>query len=59
MAKWGRCDFRQLKKLQNNINKIVQNGDIIKFCETCARELTARLLAMVIKRTPVGENQYL
>lgn len=58
MAKWGNCDFRQLKNLQKNMQKMVEQGDTIKFCEECARELAARLLAMVIKRTPVGDNQY-
>lgn len=58
MAKWGSCDFRQLKNLQKNMQKMVEQGDTIKFCEECARELAARLLAMVIKRTPVGDNQY-
>lgn len=58
MAKWGNCDFRQLKNLQKNMQKLVEEGDTIKFCEECARELAARLLAMVIKRTPVGDNQY-
>lgn len=58
MAKWGNRDFRQLKNLQKNMQKMVEQGDTIKFCEECARELAARLLAMVIKRTPVGDNQY-
>lgn len=58
MARWGNCDFRQLKNLQKNMQKMVEQGDTIKFCEECARELAARLLAMVIKRTPVGDNQY-
>lgn len=58
MAKWGNCDFRQLKNLQKNMQKMVEQGDTIKFCEECARELAARLLEMVIKRTPVGDNQY-
>lgn len=58
MAKWGNCDFKQLKNLQKNLQKMVEQGDTIKFCEECARELAARLLAMVIKRTPVGDNQY-
>lgn len=55
MAKWGNCDFRQLKNLQKNMQKMVEQGDTIKFCEECARELAARLLAMVIKETPTGD----
>ena len=57
MARLGKCDYKQLKKLQENINKLA-NGDAIRFYEECARELAARLLRKVIKRTPVGENQY-
>ena len=40
------------------MEKMVEQGEIITFCQECARELAARLLSMVIKRTPVGENQY-
>lgn len=53
MGSWGRCDFEQLKKLQEKMKKI-QQSEIDKFCEDCAKELAARLLAKVIKRTPVG-----
>jgi hypothetical protein len=54
MAKWGNCDFNKLRDLQNKLNRI-QQGDIEKFAEECAKELAARLLAKVIKRTPVGQ----
>ncbi len=54
MAKWGKCDFRQLKNLQKNLDKL-QKGDTEKFTEECAKELAARLLAKVIRRTPVGQ----
>lgn len=54
MAKWGKCDFRQLQKFQKNLNKL-QQADMQKFSEDCAKELAARLLAKVIKRTPVGQ----
>lgn len=54
MARWGNCDFRQLKRLQEKLNRL-QVNDIDKFCEECAKELAARLLAKVIKRTPVGQ----
>lgn len=52
--RWGNCDFRQLQKLQNKI-EVFQQIDLDKFCNECARELTARLLTKVIKRTPVGQ----
>lgn len=54
MARWGRCDFRQLKNLQEKLNKL-QRDDFQAFCEAAAKELAARLLAKVIKRTPVGQ----
>lgn len=54
MAKWGKCDFSKLQGFQDRLNKL-QQGDIEKFSEECAKELAARLLAKVIKRTPVGQ----
>lgn len=54
MAKWGNCDFKQLKQIQSKLDKL-QSGDIDAFCAECAKELAARLLAKVIKRTPVGQ----
>ncbi|WP_144511598.1 HK97 gp10 family phage protein [Bacillus sp. FJAT-22090] len=53
MARWGRADFQQLKRMQKKMEKL-QNGDYEKFCEQAAKELAARLLAKVIRRTPVG-----
>lgn len=54
MARWGSTDFRQLKRLQKKMEKL-QSGDFEKFCEEAAKELAARLLAKVIKRTPVAD----
>ena len=55
MAKMGSADFSELKKLQENLNKMVGSEDArSKFCEDCAKELAARLLRSVIMRTPVG-----
>ena len=54
MASWGKCDFKQLKDFQERLQKL-QKNDFDAFCEACAKELTARLLAKVIKRTPVGD----
>lgn len=54
MAKGGKCDFREIKKLQKQIEKMEQDKD--EFCQRCAREVAARLLAKVIKRTPVGDH---
>jgi len=54
MARWGNCDFRQLKDLQKRMQQM-ERGDFEAFCESAAKELAARLLAKVIKRTPVGK----
>lgn len=54
MARWGKCDFKQLEALQKKMKKMAR-ADSRRFCEEAARELAARLLAKVIKRTPVGK----
>lgn len=53
MANMGCFSAAGLKKLQKQLNKI-QQGNVEAFIEECAKELAARLLAKVIKRTPVG-----
>lgn len=53
MAKWGKADFRQLKQLQERIDKL-ERIDLDKFCVDVSKELAARLLALVIHRTPIG-----
>lgn len=54
MAKMGSFDLTGMKKLQDNLNKIDESQQNA-FLESCAKELAARLLSKVIKRTPVGE----
>ncbi len=54
MAKWGKVDYKQLIRLQKNIDKLA-SIDLDKFIEDTAKELAARLLAKVIKRTKVGD----
>lgn len=54
MAKLSRCDFRQLQKLKDNLEKL-QSADMDKFCRDMSKELAARLLALVIPATPVGD----
>lgn len=54
MARSGGCKFDDLKKFQEKLNKL-NESEINLFIEACAKELAARLLAKVIKRTPVGE----
>lgn len=55
MAKWGKVNFRQLEQLQKRMQKL-EKVDMEKFCEAMAKELAARLLAKVIKRTPVDDG---
>ncbi len=54
MARMGSFDSSQLRKLQANLNKL-QDANVDAFCEACAKELAARLLRLVVKRTPVGD----
>lgn len=56
MAKWGKCDFKQFEKLQNKLQHL-EKIDRDQFCRDAAKELAARLLAKVIKRTPVGQYE--
>lgn len=52
MGRTGKFDIDGLKKFRDELNKL-QDPD--KFVEACAKELAARLLRLVVKRTPVGE----
>ena len=52
MGKMGRFDCKGLKDFQQQLEKL-QNPD--DFVESCAKELAARLLRLVVKRTPVGD----
>lgn len=54
MAKSGSINFRDFERIQKNLEKLNQEQVDI-FIDACAKELAARLLAKVIKRTPVGE----
>lgn len=50
MAKWGKVDYRQFQKFQKDLEKLEKTHHK-EFYEACAKELAARLLAKVIKRT--------
>lgn len=54
MAKWGNCKFDQLKEYAERLEKLT-DADIEELCIKCSKELAARLLALVIPRTPVGQ----
>lgn len=53
MGKTGKFSVSGLKQLQRQLQE-VQASDTDAFMEECAKELAARLLAKVKKRTPVG-----
>ena len=50
-----RLDYDELKKLKERIMLFGDSSQMDQFFESCAKELAARLLAKVIKRTPVGQ----
>lgn len=50
-----RLDYDELKKLKEQIMLFGDPQQIDQFLTSCAKELAARLLAKVIKRTPVGQ----
>lgn len=52
MAKLGSFKCSGLKDLQKELSKL---QDPNAFVEACAKELAARLLRLVIKKTPVGQ----
>ncbi len=54
MGSWGNCDFSDLKELQERFKKSTNPDSEREFIESCLRELAARLLRKVIKRTPTG-----
>ena len=51
---WGNCDYRQLQRLRDSLATL-QSMDMDRFCTEVSKELAARLLALVIPRTPVGQ----
>lgn len=52
MSSWGSADFKELKEFQKKLQQL--EDDRSRFCEQCSKALAGRLLAMAIKRTPVG-----
>lgn len=52
MSKWGKCDFKQLERLNKNMEKLM-GADLDRFCRQAAKDLAGRLLNKVVKRTPV------
>lgn len=54
MAGMGKFSAAEMKKLQKQLNQL-KAKNTSAFVAECAKELAARLLAKVIKNTPVGE----
>lgn len=50
-----RLNYEELKKLKEQIMLFGDPMQMDQFLTSCAKELAARLLAKVIKRTPVGQ----
>lgn len=55
MGRMGRFDADRLKEFKKELERLDRNMDV--FLESCATELAARLLRMVVKNTPVGDYQ--
>ena len=52
----GKVKIRDLENFKDKMEKSLGVAQIDEFLESCAKELTARLLAKVIRRTPVGQK---
>lgn len=48
-------DFRELEEFRDKIANLSEDGTR-QICEECSKELAGRLLAKVVKRTPVGQR---
>ncbi len=51
MAKWGKADFSELIDTLKRLEAV----DDDQLCRSMSKELAARLLALVIPKTPVGQ----
>lgn len=55
MGRNGKVDYRELIKIRDKLEKNFIGKERELFIDSCAKELAARLLAKVIKKTPVGD----
>ena len=53
MARWGRCDYRELKKQDERLQQLSE-VDMDRLCRDAAKKVAQILLNKVKKRTPVG-----
>ena len=51
MGRWGRAEFGEFRRFAEQFKAL----DVDALCVACAKELAARLLALVIPVTPVGK----
>ena len=54
MARWGKCDFKELKNLEKRLGQL-DKADLDNFCHQMANDLAGRLLNKVVKRTVPGQ----
>lgn len=50
-----KLEFEELKKFKRQLEEVTDPKGVDQFLSDCSKELAARLLAKVIKRTPVGK----
>ena len=55
MGRNGKVDIQALIDIRDKFEKNLTGKELDLFIDSCAKELAARLLAKVIKRTPVGQ----
>lgn len=55
MARNGKVNISDLENFKKQMEKSLSGKELDQFIDSCAKELAARLLAKVIKRTPVGQ----
>jgi hypothetical protein len=55
MAHHVKVDKREIEALKKRLEQFGRQDQIEQFITSCAKNLAARLLAKVIKRTPVGQ----
>ncbi len=58
MAKWGNCNFKELKKFQERLEKM-SKANLQKFCKEVSKELTDKQLSKVIKKTSTQEDKFM
>ncbi|CUH95881.1 hypothetical protein P22_1967 [Propionispora sp. 2/2-37] len=54
----AKSDFSQMKQFTEQLEKLASGEEIELLCRSCAKELAARFLTKVIKRTPVGKGTF-